>query len=200
MINFIKKLFGIQESAKEEEQNPIDPTKIKEFFELLEDYKKEAILLQPRKSEKEISWKESKFGGVANLESFSEYPLCDCCQSSLNFVFQIYKKDLPEFYFPGTYNIFQLFRCPNKECPESLSEYYDQKVFHYFSEVKCVTNKTLEKKTTISRNIEKEVPDCMIQPKKIIDFPGISEFRDYDVLIEIYKEFEILMDSVYDQL
>ena len=151
MINFIKKLFGIEKSTEKEEQKPIDPAKIKEFFELLEDYKKEAILLQPRKSEKEISWKESKFGGVANLESFSEYPLCDCCQSSLNFVFQIYKKDLPEFYFPGTYNIFQLFRCPNKKCSEARKgDLYDQKMFHYFSEVKCITNKTLEKRAILS--------------------------------------------------
>ncbi len=104
---------------------------------IIEKYKKSTTLLQPYKSEHEISWTESKFGGYPNMESFSEYPKCDVCKSSLNFVFQIYKRDFPEFYFPNNSNIFQLFRCPNDKCKDAYSDSSDHKMFHYYSNVNC---------------------------------------------------------------
>jgi len=152
------------------------------MYDIIEKYKKSTTLLQPHKSEHEISWKESKFGGYPNMESFKEYPKCDVCKSSLNFVFQLYKKDFPEFYFPEDANIFQLFRCPNDKCNYFLkSSVSDRKMFHYYSKVNCVKNNVFVKNKNVSNNIEPEVPDCYLKHIKTFDYPYYDNYKEVDL-------------------
>jgi|GEM_PF-1686762 len=152
------------------------------MYDIIEKYKKSTTLLQPHKSGHEISWKESKFGGYPNMESFKEYPKCDVCKSSLNFVFQLYKKDFPEFYFPEDANIFQLFRCPNDKCNYFLkSSVSDRKMFHYYSKVNCVKNNVFVKNKNVSNNIEPEVPDCYLKPIKTFDYPYYDNYKEVDL-------------------
>lgn len=167
MIEFVKK--------------SIDGTKSVEDT-LLEKYKKSVTLLQPRKSDYEVSWKESKFGGYPNMESFSEYPKCDRCKNPLNFVFQIYKRDFPEFYFPAKTTIFQLFRCPNDKCKDSYTNSSsDHKMFHYYSEVNCIKNKIFKIIRNKTKDIEQEVPDCYLKPLKFFDYPCYDNYKDKDL-------------------
>jgi len=154
---------------------------VEDTVSILEKYKKSATLLQPRKSEHEISWKESKFGGYPNMESFSEYPKCDECKSSLNFVFQLYKKDFPEFYFPDDSNIFQLFRCPNDKCKSHNKPASDNKMFHFYSKVDCIKNNEFIKIKNVAESIEPEVPDCYLKPVKTFDYPYYDDYKEEDL-------------------
>ncbi|MBF4507342.1 DUF1963 domain-containing protein [Flavobacterium sp. JLP] len=179
---------------------PVESNKVvnkDSMYAIIEKYKKSTILLQSRNLQREISWKESKFGGYPNMESFSEYPKCDVCKSSLNFVFQLYKKDFPEFYFPGDANIFQLFRCPNYNCNESFSDRYDQKMFHYYSKVDCKKNKVFVKLKNVGDLIEPEVPDCYLKSLVTSDYPKFDDYKssDWAKLDNNFKE-SLLEESV----
>ena len=152
------------------------------MYAIIEKYKKSTTLLQPHKSGHEVSWTESKFGGYPNMESFKEYPKCDVCKCSLNFVFQLYKKDFPEFYFPGDANIFQLFRCPNEKCKFFLSSAVsDRKMFHYYSKVNCIKNNVFVKNKNVANDIEPEVPDCYLKPIKTFDYPYYDNYKELDL-------------------
>lgn len=189
-MNFFKKILGLNSSDRMKNEDMTS----EEFFEteyvknLIEKYKRKTILLKPHKSENELKWTESKFGGYPNLESFTEYPKCDSCNSSLNFVFQIYKKDFLEFYFPNDATIFQLFRCPNNDCKDSYNEFYDHKMFHYFSKVKCEINNEFIKEKNKLANFEPEVPNCYLKPTEKFDFPNYDDFNEED-FVEMEKKF-----------
>ena len=178
-MDFLKKIFGLNSSDKKKNENVSN----EDFFEtdyikdLVEKYKKKTILLKPNKSKEELKWTESKFGGYPNLESFTEYPKCDACDSSLNFVFQLYKKDFPNFYFPDDANLFQLFRCPNDYCSDAYDDQYDHKMFHYFSTAKCEINNDFQKDKSDLPDLEAEVPDSYLKPTETFDFPS---YGDYD--------------------
>ena len=189
-MNFLKKIFGLSFSEKMKNEN----TKSKDFFEteyiktIIEKCCRKTILLKPHRSENEIKWTESKFGGYPNLEIFSEYPKCDSCQSVLNFVFQIYKKDFSEFYFPNDSNIFQLFRCPNNDCKEAYNEFYDHKMFHYYSTVKCEINNEFKIEKNNLDDFEPKVPNCYLKPTEKFDFPNYDDFNEND-FVEIENKF-----------
>lgn len=199
-MSFLGKLFGSSSDKNKRIMLTSEEFfKTKEIESLLEKYGKESTLLRPHKADSEIKWTESKFGGIPNLESFSEYPKCDSCGSSLNFVFQIYKKDFPEFYYPDYSNIFQLFRCPNDDCPDSYNEFYDHKMFHYFSNTKCEVNNELEKAENNLENFEAEIPDSYLKPKKVIDFPNYDDFEAND-FVNIEDKFgEELSEEFMDK-
>ncbi|MCV2484706.1 YwqG family protein [Flavobacterium sp. SH_e] len=183
LLNFPEKSL-YQDSQKENEIMEPQNFSIEDssFLSVIEKYKRSTTLLQPHKSVHEISWKESKFGGYPNMESFSEYPKCDVCKSSLNFVFQLYRKDFPEFYFPRDTNIFQLFRCPNEDCKSTrTNDISDHKMFHYYSKVDCEKNRLFVKNKNSSSNIELEVPDCYLKPTKTFDYPYYDEYDSRDL-------------------
>ena len=200
-MDFLRKIFGLNSSEKI--KNEILTSE--QFFEteyiknLIEKYSRKTVLLKPHKSEKEIKWTESKFGGYPNLESFSEYPKCNSCNSSLNFVFQIYKKDFSDFYFPNDSNIFQLFRCPNNNCKDSYNEFFDHKMFHYFSKVNCERNKELEKEKNNLTDLELEVPNCYLKSIEKFDFPNYDDYDEND-FVEIENKFgEDLSEKFMDK-
>lgn len=199
-MSFLRNFFG---TGSKEDKIPMLTSE--EFFQteevraLLEKFGKETTLLRPHKADDEINWTESKFGGIPNLESFSEYPKCDSCGSSLNFVFQLYKKDFPEFYYPDNANIFQLFRCPNDDCPDSYNEFYDHKMLHYFSNTKCQVNNDFKKPENNLKNFEAEIPDSYLKPKKVIDFPNFDDFEEND-FVDIGEKFgEKLSEEFMDK-
>ncbi|MFC4476271.1 DUF1963 domain-containing protein [Flavobacterium chungangensis] len=179
---YYKDSQDIDEIIESKNKSDQDTFFIEDTVSILEKYKKSTTLLQPRKSGHEISWKESKFGGYPNMESFTAYPKCNVCKSSLNFVFQIYKRDFPEFYFPSNTNIFQLFRCPSNKCRSSYTNSRsDHKMFHYYSEVECVQNKIFKKTGINLKDIEKEVPDCYLKPLKVFDYPYYDDYKEEDL-------------------
>ena len=97
--------------------------------DIIAKYKRSATVLHPQTSNVPLSIAVSKFGGTPNLMGFDTYPYCDCCNTALNFVLQLYKDEFTELYFPEDKNLFQLFRCPNGDCPDAYPEedYYDLK-------------------------------------------------------------------------
>ena len=203
-MKFLGKLFGkdffVQNRAKLDTNLSVTDFFQTDFVKkIIDENKKTTTLLKPHRSKNEISWKESKFGGNPNLESFSEYPKCTSCDSSLNFVFQVYKTDFPEFYFPGVSNIFQLFRCPNNSCKDSYNEFCDHKMFHYYSKVDCENNNTFLKTANISKDIEAEVPDCYLKPLKTFDFPNFDDFENDDLDIIEQKFGENFLDEFIDK-
>lgn len=187
VTKFNPELAKIPQISSQNSYNSTDVFNAENFssedtLNLLEKYKISTTLLKPNKSVDEISWKKSKFGGYPNMESFSKYPQCDICHNQLNFVFQIYKSDFPEFYFPENSNIFQLFRCPNDKCKIAYeTDNYDHKMFHYYSKVELQINKKFIKNVEISRTVEKEVPNCYLKPEKTFDFPTYYGYTDADL-------------------
>lgn len=136
--------------------------------------------MRPHRSEYALSSAESKFGGRPNFAGFESYPCCDACNAPLNFVLQLYKKDFPAFYFPGDSNLFQLFRCPNDDCPDAYSERYDRKMFHFYFNVSPTDNKELFKPEHHLNEAEADVPDCYLKPVVEDDFPNYDDFEDDD--------------------
>lgn len=187
-MNILKKIFGLNSNDKNIKMTSEEFLKDEYVINLLDKYKRETILLKPNKSDIEIEWTESKFGGFPNLESFSEYPKCNSCNSSLNFVFQLYKKDFPEFYFANDTNIFQLFRCPNNNCPDAYNEFYDHKMFHYFSKVECSLNNDFKKEQNKLTDFESEIPNCYIKPIMTIDFPNYDDYKE-NVFVAMEEKF-----------
>jgi uncharacterized protein YwqG len=190
-MSFFKKLFGKKDNLDERGgQVSLTPA---EFFAtgdikaLLSKYKRPATLLRPHKSEIPVSHLASKFGGIPNFAGFDVYPCCDACNTPLNFVLQLYKNDFPAFYFPGDSSLFQLFRCPNNDCPDACSEMYDQKMFHYYFNPDK-DNKILSKPTYNLPNAESEVPDCYLKSKVVDDFPNYDDFEDDD-FVDIEKKY-----------
>lgn len=199
-MNFFKKLFSLNSFGKIKDKE----ITIEAFFEtadvkkIVEKYGKKTILLKPHKAEHEIEWTKSKFGGYPNLESFTEYPKCDSCGSSLNFAFQLYKKDFSTFYFPNDTNLFQLFRCPNNDCKDSYNEFYDHKMFHYFSKVTSEINKEFIIEKNTGKSFEPLVPNCYLKVTEAIDYPSYDDFAD-DEFATIQNKFgEELSDAFMD--
>jgi uncharacterized protein YwqG len=189
-MNFFKKLFN---QSKEKQVPKISD---KEFFEmpeikgLIQKYRKKTTLLKPHKSKEKIKTSESKFGGTPNFTGFNEYPCCDSCNSPLNFVLQLYKKDYSEFYFPEDKGLFQLFRCPNNDCPDSYSENYDLKMFHFYFDNYLDYEKVLLKPAQIISEFEPEIPDCSLRPIEKEDFPNYDDFNgdDFNEIENVFGE------------
>jgi uncharacterized protein YwqG len=201
-MSFFKKLFG-KHNEKDNSHGEIKPTP-EQFFNtdlvkaLINKYKRQTTLLRPHKSEIAIGQQESKFGGIPNFTGFDIYPCCDDCKTPLNFVLQLYKTDFPSFYFPDNTDLFQLFRCPNNDCPAGYSEQYDHKMFHYYL-TSTTDNKLLAKPSHNLSNAENEVPDCYLKPQVTDDFPNFDDFEGND-FVNIEEQFgndltELFMDK-----
>ena len=190
-MSFFKKLFGKQNENKNSSRE-INLTP-EQFFStdfiksVIDKYKRSTILLRPHKSQISIGQHESKFGGIPAFSGFDIYPCCDMCKAPLNFVLQLYKKDFPTFYFPGSANLFQLFRCPNNDCPAAYSEQYDHKMFHYYLTA-ATDNKILAKPSHNLPDAENEIPDCYLKPQVTDDFPNFDDFEGND-FVNIEEQF-----------
>lgn len=201
-MSFFKKLFG-KKNNLDEAGGQVNLTP-EQFFDtdhikrLIGKYKRATTLLKPHTSKTVIEQIKSKFGGIPNWAGFDEYPCCDICKAPLNFVLQLYKKDFPDFYFPDNSILFQLFRCPNNDCPDAYSEMYDHKMFHFYLNT-VNDNKILTKPIYNLIDAEDEVPDCYLKPKVADDFPNYDDFDNND-FVDIEKKFgndlsELFMDN-----
>lgn len=122
-------------------------------------------------------------GGVPNLNGFQEWPVCDECNTPLDFVLQLYRTDFPDFYFPDNENIFQLFRCPNGCCPAAYSgDHYDHKMFHYYWNVNTDENNDIEIPDSMkSRSLgEEKAQECHFRPKISDDYPDPGDYAGDD--------------------
>jgi hypothetical protein len=192
-MGFLQNLFGKKDNSQKIEEKvnnhiEISPEKflVEDFIvELVNKYKRPTTLLRPQRSGSPIGQEESKFGGVPNFGGFNKYPVCNSCNTPLNFVLQLYKKDFPDFYFPDSSNLFQLFRCPNTDCPDAFSDKYDMKTFHYYFNI-TDSNKILTKPESEIADLESEVPDCILRPQVANDFPVYDDFEADD-----FNEIEV---------
>jgi len=194
-MGFFDKFFGKNDDVKNAGGN-VNLTP-EQFFatnyikNVATQYKKEAILFLPHAAEKPVSSSQSKFGGAPNFNGFDSYPCCDSCETQLNFVLQLYKRDFPDHFFPENKNLFQLFRCPNHNCPEAYSEPFhaDHKMFVYYFLSDETPNKHFEQLQHNSGEFEPPVPDCILRPQRINDYPVYDDFGDVTNDIErIYGE------------
>lgn len=183
-MGFFKKLFKKRNPSKTDIIHLEQDKK-----QLFEKYQKKGTLLKPHKSDKKLSFLESKFGGEPNLNGFEQYPCCDACNNPLNFVLQLYKKDFADHYFPNNKNLFQLYRCPNFECPEAYSDKSDLKTFIYYFSDNNTFNKELQKPLITASDIEAIVPDCFLKPTQINDFPDHSEELVIDDIADFEKKY-----------
>jgi hypothetical protein len=174
-MSWFKKIFG----QRDGERN-LSP---EQFFEsqyikyLLEKYRRFTIVLNPQRSDKPIDTRKSKLGGTADFSCFKSYPRCTVCDTPLNFVLQLYKKDFPDFYYPNDSNLFQLFRCPNEDCPEAFSDKHDHKMFCFYFNDNESKAKELIKPVDNRNYLEPEGPDCYLKPKAEEDFPNYDDFE-----------------------
>ena len=150
-------------------------------------YRRKATELNPQTSLIALNSNISKFGGLPNLNNFTEYPCCDDCNTPLNFVLQLYQTDFPAHYFPEGKNLFQLFRCPNTKCPAAFSApyYSDLKMFIYYSSEPAEWHLHIKMPDEdMSDHIETRVPDCYLKPQQIDDYPMYEDFDSVIVNIE----------------
>jgi hypothetical protein len=146
-------------------------------------FRKDTTLLGPQRSSAPVPPSHSKFGGIPNGCGFDIYPCCDSCNTPLNFVLQLYKKDFPEHYYPDEKDLFQLFRCPNGECPEAYSENSDQKMFPYYFTVRDLAYEGLVIPEP-DPVMDSKVPDCFLNPVRQADYPIWQEYGNTGVEIE----------------
>lgn len=177
-MNWLKKIFGLTDNRKN--SSPEQFLETQYVKHLLAKYRRLTTVLHPQRSDKPIDIDQSKFGGIPNFSCFEDYPRCTVCNTPLNFVLQLYKKDFPDFYYPDNSNLFQLFRCPNEDCPDAFSEKHDHKMFiFYFKNDDINTNKLV--KPVDNRNyLEAEITDCYLKPKTVEDFPNFDDFEGQD--------------------
>lgn len=142
---------------------------IKEF---LSNNKFETLLLRPHRVKAPLNKNESKIGGEApNLNGFDSYPLCKHCETPQNFTLQIYKAHFDEFYFPEDKVLFQVFRCPNGNCPDAFTEEHDLATFYfYFSEDEISVNRHYEKPKVLIDEYEDQLIECYFKPQKALDY------------------------------
>jgi len=195
-MSIFRKLFSNKENGEMTEEEFFNTNYVKG---LINKYKKATTLLRPHRSKDAISTHESKFGGQPNFAGFESYPCCDRCKMPLNFVLQLYKKDFPAFYFQGDANLFQLFRCPNQDCPDAYSREYDHKMFHFFFNADPSDNKTFIKPEFSLTNAESEVPDCYLKPTVADDFPTYDDFEGNDFVLLDKKFSEDLSESFMEK-
>lgn len=173
-MNFFTRLFGQKESKNVAAQQFLESDEVKA---LVARYRRSAIVLAPSKSEVPISSGDSKFGGIPNLEGFAGYPLCPACSTPLNFVLQLYKKDIPEFYFPEQSNLFQLFRCPNYDCPDASNGKYDLPTLHFYFSSDGRTKEIAYPGHNL-KDAEQPVPDCTLHPIVKDDYPNPDDYEE----------------------
>lgn len=151
-----------------------------QVLNLAKQYGKPTVVLHPQTSGMALSPLISKFGGLPNLNGFDQYPCCDACDTPLNFVFQLYQREFPEHYFPTGKNLFQLFRCPNNNCPGAYADGFhsDLKMFvHYFNDDGVKLSEIVLPAPNPSK-MEIPVPDCYLKPQRIIDYPIFEDYGD----------------------
>ena len=190
-MSFFRKIFGNKKGdINSDKASNLTP---EEFFNtdyikgIINKYQKTTTLLRPHGSKNEIGQQESKFGGIPSFSGFDEYPCCSSCKTPLNFILQLYKKDFPDFYFPDDSDLFQLFRCPNYDCPDANSEKYDLTMYHYYFNMSS-DNKILKKPQHSLNEAEGEIPDCFLKPIVKDDFPNYEDYKD-DEFVVIENKF-----------
>jgi uncharacterized protein YwqG len=149
-----------------------------DIAKVLDKIKKDCIMLLPHSVTGTLPFYNSKMGGIPNMNLFDTWPLCDECETHLNFVLQLYKKDFEQIYYPENSNIFQLFRCPNNDCPASYSQYYDHKMFFFYGFVSTKHNKDIHPTKSLSKEMEPSIPDCIFKPLNVEDHPNYDDFPD----------------------
>lgn len=148
---------------------------------LLKKYRKEATLLRPRAVTSPLVSNVSKIGGMPNLTNFQSYPICDLCGLRLNFVIQIFKSDFPDFYFPADKDVFQLFRCPNPNCPGAYSNSADQKVFPFYFKKSDKASVCEKGCIPSSQDIEHGVLECEFRLVNKDDYPMYEDLDEQDL-------------------
>lgn len=193
MKNLITKILGLfkrlDNSEKEIAMSRIeisleDFERIETIQAYLNENSKQATILNPRKVTNSKT-ERSYMGGSPNLSNFEKYPKCDSCESSLNFVLQLDKESYPEFYWPTNKTIFQLFRCPNYECPKASSLDFDLKMFHYYFENLTFKETNLTKPKNELADFEQEVNFCLFTKEKKTDYNDLYYYSS-----ETYKALE----------
>jgi hypothetical protein len=164
--------------------------------------KKAATLLKPQRARVLLPFSVSKMGGTPNLNLFERWPECDSCRTPLNFILQIYREEFPEFYFPGTENIFLLFRCPNFFCEGAFDGHHDLKMFWFYGNVTTDENKAFETPQCTSEDFEQAVADCAFRPTRATDYLHVVEqtgewekfeekyIEDIDVIDEFMSKYQ----------
>lgn len=164
--------------------------------------KRPVTLLKPKKAKNPVPFSVSKMGGTPNLNLFEKWPRCDVCNTPLNFVFQIYKDEFPEFYFPDDASIFLLFRCPNYFCEGAFDGHHDLKMFWFYGEADTDENTIIEKPAHTSEDAEEQMPDCSFNPIRTIDYPHFEEqsekwekfeekyIEDIDIIDEFMSKYQ----------
>lgn len=191
MFNKLKNLFSNKQTEKQVEQEKQHPNlkSVEEFInsdllkQFIKDYSKKTILLRPTRSQAPLPYTYSKMGGYPNLTKFERYPECTYCSLPLNFVFQLYHRDFPDFYYPEGKNLFQLFRCSNHECSCADYDKYDQPMFHHYHSVD-LNQPNNQFSYEIKETDEKMIVDCNLSPLETMDLPMGEEIdNDFDEML-----------------
>ena len=160
------------------------------FQSFLKEEKKPTLLLKPHLATKEPALTSSKMGGLPNLRYFKTYPTCNHCNTALHFVFQLYKEEVPQFYFPEATDLFQLFRCPNDQCTGLDYEKSDLVMYHFYHHTEQLPLSTdLVPPAHNNDQIESPLRPCQFLPLPTNDYPHYEETNSsiYEVLVHHYE-------------
>lgn len=192
MMDFFKRLFAPAPDPSPKNSQSLSPD---QFFatpqvqDMARKHRRSTTAFQLRRTKTPLGTAVSKFGGIPNLDGFERYPCCDACQMPLNFVFQLYRRDVPQFYFPADTNLFQLFRCPNPDCIDGFSDAWDFRMYHYYTQDRGGVNAFAKPEINLP-DFEPEVVECSLAFSQIVDYPIYEDYdaRDLEALEATYGE------------
>jgi uncharacterized protein YwqG len=136
-------------------------------------FRRSTMALRPYRSDS-ADIGQSHFGGVPNMAGLQVHPECPHCARPLGFVLQVYRRDVPNAYFPEGTDLFQLFRCTNEAC-EADYHHYDQVTLAFFTHA---GTSTMELPGSKGSTNDPVVASCAISPKAMDDLPNYDDYPE----------------------
>jgi hypothetical protein len=141
-----------------------------EYQTLLEDTRP-AVLLNPQRAPTPLPLAASKFGGMPYPAGLEAWPRCEACRMPMNFILQITRGDFSEFFFPDGKDLFQLFECPNWDCPAAHERDADQKLAWFYRAADAQINVAIARPDLPRKNMDAARPECLLRPVRFMDHP-----------------------------
>lgn len=140
-------------------------------------FQRSTTALRPYSTDR-VTLAQSHFGGVPNMAGLPGYPECPHCTRPMGSVLQVYRRDVPEAYFPEDADLFHVFRCTNDAC-EGDYAHYDLATLAMFSRVGDAVRELPAPAGAQASKV------CALSPKVMEDMPNFDDYPDDEPAIAV---------------
>lgn len=194
MFSWFKKLYS-SKGGSGKEKCKLTTEELNEIIKDvdLEGKTRSAVLLCPNKSQNKLCVDDSKIGGIG--VSYNEDLLCRVCNRKMQLFIQVFKKDGICNFIPKSFDVFEVYRCTNRNCDGIYDESIDIDTIVIF--------RKYDPKDDLPEVVNdvdiNAIPECVLVPVVISDYPDYQDYgRKYiEGLGEIYKNCE---DEIFDHI